>query len=79
MNNIKLILLKGTKVSERQKLLSNPDVAQVIIVYYWATMDTLQRDVIQQHRKPIFAGLTLSILCPRHVTVSAKFQNTANT
>ena len=29
-------------------------------VYYWATMDTFQRDVIQQHRKPISVGLTLS-------------------
>jgi len=48
-------------------------------VYYWATMDTSQRDVIQQHRKPIFVGFTLCIFCARHVTVSTKIPKKADT
>jgi len=42
-------------------------------------MDTIKRDIMQQHRKPIFVGLKLRIWRPRHVTVSITFPNVTYT
>lgn len=57
----------------------HPDAAQIITDYMIGQQCTPYQEMLSYNMENPYLSVSLRILCPRHVTVSTEFQNTAYT